>query len=136
MKKQRQTWRKSTPWGMADGRREVANGITWYFTPSHGGIHLSGQRATEIKAKAPKLKTFADGRECRWFEEDIDFVFVILAFPECFSMRDCNYARETYQNKRILYVQSRMPGWEHTEEWRRLIAKCKCKEVSTDEPIE
>src|SRR3990167_6057716 len=36
--------RKDTPWGIADHRERIADGIDFYSTPSHGGYFLSPER--------------------------------------------------------------------------------------------
>lgn len=70
-----------TPWGTPQQSKQIADGITWYSTASHGGFHVSAR----IKASMPEpyrsIKTFAGGN---WYEEDCDWSIVALAFPEYF----------------------------------------------------
>lgn len=75
----------TTPWGQADYAREIAPGIVFYGTPSHGGFHLDRDRQKNM----PKgLK-----RSEPWYEEDCDYNRVILAFPGCFSPEQVTSAR-------------------------------------------
>ena len=37
-----------TPWGQSDYSKELADGIVFHGTPSHGGIHLSRQRQSHL----------------------------------------------------------------------------------------
>ncbi|HZZ77117.1 MAG TPA: hypothetical protein VFE62_01280, partial [Gemmataceae bacterium] len=76
--------RVETPWGMSDRVHQVAQGITFYETPSHGGFKLSPER---MEAMPEHL------RECsftgnEFFEEDCSWSAVVLAFPDCFSDDD------------------------------------------------
>lgn len=71
-----------TPWGPAQSAMELAEGITFYSTASHGGIHLSPERETELQSKF-NYKTFGGSS---WYEEDLDYNVVVLAFPNCFPI--------------------------------------------------
>jgi hypothetical protein len=73
--------RISTPWGTADSRTDVAEGIVSYSTPSHGGYHLSPDRHNRVRHIFPLFTTFAGGA---WYEEDCDWCLVAFAFPEYF----------------------------------------------------
>jgi len=70
-----------TPWGIADSVTEVAPGITFYSTPSHGGYHLSPERRAAMPPAIRDKETFARGN---WYEEDCDWALVALAFPAYF----------------------------------------------------
>lgn len=70
-----------TPWGVADIANDIADGITQYSTPSHGGIKLSEERQAQMP------EALCDGT---WYEHDCAIYRVIVAFPECFS--DDQYA--------------------------------------------
>lgn len=91
--------RKSTPWGMADHEKELADGIVVYSTPSHGGIHLSPERQ-KVLQRAVKFNTFAGGP---WYEEDCDVAVVYLVFHEEFALERVKAAFEAAQTFR---------GWE------------------------
>lgn len=68
-----------TPWGQANTSDSIADGITFYGTPSHGGYNLSPERLAQMPAKY-RVETTGPG----WFEEDCEALAVVLAFPECF----------------------------------------------------
>lgn len=62
---------KATPWGPAQERDEVAPGIWYCSTASHGGFWL-----------APELATLMP--ECirrNWFEEDCEWTILAVLFP-------------------------------------------------------
>lgn len=68
---------KETPWGRADYKNVIADGITFYGTPSHGGFHLSPER----QAAMPDALRLPDP----WYEEDCDWVRIVCAFPDVFE---------------------------------------------------
>ena len=74
--------RIETPWGTADDRHVIAEGIVFYSTPSHGGVRLSDDRLAAMPAA---LKDFRPWAGLPWFEEDSDYSVVVLAFPEFFT---------------------------------------------------
>ena len=81
----------STPWGVADHCEEVAPGILSISTPSHGGYWVDLTRLSQIRATFPGLtKTFAG---LPWFEEDCDWVYVVLGCPEAFDAGHVEDAR-------------------------------------------
>ena len=65
-----------TPWGQSDFKTVIAEGITSYSTPSHGGIHLSAKRQAEM----PDILRIDSG----WYEEDCDWCLVAITFPQYF----------------------------------------------------
>lgn len=80
----------NTPWGRADSSDVKAKGIVFYGTPSHGGFHLSKERQEEM----PEILRL-DGP---WYEEDVDWARVATAFPQFFSEKEKDDARETLRN--------------------------------------
>jgi hypothetical protein len=72
--------------------KEIAPGITWYSTPSHGGFHLSPER---MQAMPEHLRACSFTRDA-WFEEDCSWCGVVLAFPEYFSDEEKQAAQFTY----------------------------------------
>ncbi len=80
-------WNRSTeltPWGVADSVEEVAPGIKWYETPSHGGIGLDRERTRLFQTRFAGVRPFAGES---WFEEDCDWSLVVLCWPEHFDRR-------------------------------------------------
>jgi len=70
-------------WGPVQSCTKVAEGIWAVGTAGHGGYVLSEERAKQFKEIMPLFSsTFSSSRE---FEEDMDCIAVVLAFPECFS---------------------------------------------------
>jgi hypothetical protein len=67
----------NTPWGFADGKEVLAEGIISYSTPSHGGIWLSAER---IKQLPQGLTNFL--HDLRWWEEDCDWVVPYILFKD------------------------------------------------------
>lgn len=56
----------ATPWGQSDQDREIVPGVTWYSTPSHGGLRVAGKY---LSPAAKELALFSGGSY--WFEEDV-----------------------------------------------------------------
>jgi hypothetical protein len=70
-----------TPWGRPDTITEIAPGITFYSTPSHGGYHLSPARIASMPKPLRDFQPFAGPG---FYEEDCDWSIVCLAFPQFF----------------------------------------------------
>ena len=73
-----------TPWGQSDCSEKIAEGITWYSTPSHGGYKLSRARLAEMPEWLLACPFRPVEQAAGWFEEDCDWARVVLAFPEYF----------------------------------------------------
>lgn len=73
----------NTPWGPAQSRTRITEGISFYYTAGHGGIHLSQAQFDKMPDDLKALKTFAGGR---WYEEDEDIAIVAVAFPKHFAL--------------------------------------------------
>lgn len=73
---------RNTPWGYADHIKKIAEGITEYGTPSHGGIGLSATRILEMR---DCYRNFAPWAGKGWYEEDCDWAIAVLAFPKEFG---------------------------------------------------
>ena len=83
----------NTPWGKPQGlSKQVADGIVFYSTASHGGYHLSAERKAQMPALYRAIKTFAGGN---WYEEDCDWCLVALSFPQYFDERTLIAAKDT-----------------------------------------
>ena len=77
-----------SPWGPIEKVTEIATGIKFVSTLSHGGFHVSAERMTKMPDNLKDKRRFArhaerDGEG--WFEEDCEVYLVVLAFPEEFS---------------------------------------------------
>ena len=73
----------TTPWGKSTHRSEVAPGIEYHETSSHGGICLSPERLSEMPATLKTPSTFYPAGS-PWFEHDLEWCRVVLAFPGVF----------------------------------------------------
>lgn len=68
-----------TPWGSAQSIDKIADGIVQVSTASHGGIGLDETR----NAQMPDALRVDGG----WYEEDVQWALVVLAFPDLFPDR-------------------------------------------------
>lgn len=84
----------NTPWGRAETVEEIAPGITYVSTPSHGGFLLSPERNAEIPADV-KASTWRALGEGGWYEEDCDAAIVVAQWPEYFADRLVRAAEAT-----------------------------------------
>lgn len=67
---------RSSPWGAVQDATELADGVWFVHTASHGGIHLSSQRNRRIPAR---FRSAAG-----WYEEDCEWSIAALANPDAF----------------------------------------------------
>lgn len=70
-----------SPWGQPDETTQVANGIWNVYTRSHGGYKLSEERVAAMPSDW-LARSFNGQGQRGWFEEDVDWCLVALAFPE------------------------------------------------------
>ena len=82
----------TSPWGKVQSVVDVAEGIEFVSTSSHGGYKLSEERLAALPERFKGLNKFGGGR---FFEEDCEWAIVALAFPEAFSSEAANAARLT-----------------------------------------
>lgn len=79
-----------TPWGAAQTQRQIARGIIEVSTAGHGGIHLS----RTLNAKVHPAWRDRKG----WYEEDNEWAFVVLTFPDCFPSERVEDAHKNAKN--------------------------------------
>ena len=77
-----------TPWGRPDHSKQIADGITWHGTPSHGGFELDARRQGEM----PDVLRIGKRNATGWYEEDCDWARVVCAFPDLFPEKERNIA--------------------------------------------
>ena len=65
-----------TPWGVSQDEKVFAEGIVSVSTAGHGGFCVSPEKQKEM----PKIF-----RRGKWYEEDCEWCFVVLSFPEHFE---------------------------------------------------
>ena len=80
----------STPWGICDHARKLADGIVSVSTPRHGGIHLSD----DLNAAMPAPFRGRSG----WYEEDCEWAVVALVYPYAFTAKEMESAHRTVMN--------------------------------------
>ena len=86
-----ETCHTGTPWGRADGCKHITRGIVQYFTPSHGGYHVSA----ELLKTMPEYLQQDAYTPLGWFEEDCAWAKVAISFPQYFSTEDQSIAYQT-----------------------------------------
>lgn len=82
----------NTPWGPSQHQETKAPGIISVSTAGHGGYRLSPERMMEIERRFPTFIPFAGA--C-WLEEDCDWAFAAVTWPELWSERTVYFAVET-----------------------------------------
>ena len=82
----------NSPWGTDFHPAFIAEGIRGFTTSTHGGFGLSVERLATMPAPLRAISPFAG---TGWYEEDVDWCLVVLAFPDCFSDSDCFHAIRT-----------------------------------------
>lgn len=79
-----------SPWGHVQFNDQVADGIIFVSTASHGGFWLSAERLRQLPPAVAAFKTWAGPG---WFEEDCDAALVVASFPDHFSQERVECAR-------------------------------------------
>lgn len=87
---------KNTPWGESQSATEIADGIISYTTAGHGGIWLSCSRIDSFPKKLLPYIDVIAGES--WFEEDCEWAFVAIAYPQFFSKESLESAERTLRN--------------------------------------
>lgn len=85
---------KRTPWGMSDSEHDYGNGIKFYGTPSHGGIYVPSNLVNKIDPAGRAYAKKWSGSE-NWYEEDIGWLWVVVAFPQLFKPEEVAGAKKT-----------------------------------------
>jgi|GEM_PF-5688812 len=72
---------QSSPWGAVQHEQRVAEGITYVSTAGHGGYRVTQPR---LKTMPPELQGIMPFAGPGWYEHDLDWVIVALAWPDHF----------------------------------------------------
>ncbi len=72
-----------SPWGEVQTIRAIAPGIDYLTTAGHGGLYLDQERWKELHATFPMFKPFAGQG---YLEEDCDYNYAVLCWPQFFSI--------------------------------------------------
>lgn len=99
----------STPWGVADYRKDVIEGITFYSTPSHGGFFLSPERLKQVPPCVHK-SNFGHETKRGWFEEDLEWFWLVLCWPDELTQ----YSTETAKRHLSKYYPEIVSEFERT----------------------
>lgn len=67
---------RDTPWGRADGIKQLVPGIWSVSTPGHGGLYV----APELWNTMPETLQCTPYSKGGWFEEDCDWAIAALFF--------------------------------------------------------
>lgn len=78
-----------TPWGQPQSTRQIVPGIVRFDTASHGGYWVDAGRWRDFCARFPAVKLYAGPQ---WFEEDEDWAWVVMAWPEVFKPSQVYFA--------------------------------------------
>ena len=87
-----------TPWGQSDSIDKIADGICFVTTPRHGGFKLDAAQNEQVPLAWRKASFNGQGLK-GWYEEDCDWVFVALTFPQFFSPGELASARAAFPLK-------------------------------------
>ena len=95
-----------TPWGTPHTAKQYGDGIIFFVTAGHGGFRV--ERETYLKACAkrnippiPKSQHTESRRHAQkyiFFEEDTEWSFVALTFPDLFKQEDVNLAHSVLKS--------------------------------------
>jgi hypothetical protein len=98
--------RTATPWGKVQHATELAAGLWFVSTASHGGMLLSDERVESLRARGV-LDVFQPFTSSdRWWEEDCDWCIVALAFSEDIG----NPAGAEAARRQLSGIAQSMPG--------------------------
>lgn len=84
----------ATPWGTSQYSKKLARGVVSYSTAGHGGIHVSKTMFAKMPKVFQNIRTTKQG----WFEEDCEWAFVALSFPDLFSSESVESAHASVKN--------------------------------------
>lgn len=76
-------------WGWIDQADKIDRGIYRIGTPGHGGIWISEERRAEMPDNVLKPTDFY--KDGPWFEEDVEALRAVYAFPDQFPDIDQGY---------------------------------------------
>lgn len=80
------------PWGKIQDTKTVATGIDFLSTAGHAGFRLSRERFLSMPEHLRNLSFTND----QYFEEDLSWCAVPLAFPKYFNKGMVQTAQDTY----------------------------------------
>jgi hypothetical protein len=84
-----------TPWGVSQSSEQIAPGVWFVSTSSHGGLFLTGDAKRRVINAFPTFKPFAGWP---WFEEDCDASAVFAVLHEFFDDDQARLAVRMIEN--------------------------------------
>lgn len=96
--------RIETPWGYTWCTCDKGNGILYFSTPSYAGFRCEKQKYLEAchKCHVPvKQFTENDDDQYIWFEDDVEWAYLVIAVPESFSKQKYREACNILNIKKI-----------------------------------
>lgn len=122
-----------TPWGISDSSEFIRDGIMFFATPGHGGFRcetkLYRERCQEKKIPYKPASDY-DTRRYTWFEEDGEWAYLAIAFPEHFSEDNLKIADRSIRNYDPDYWEKwqkceLLPGESRVKDERRFMEEHK-----------
>ena len=78
-----------TPWGQPQSTRQIAPGVVRFDTASHGGYWVDSEHWLDFVHRFPTVQLYAGPQ---WFEEDEDWAWVYMAWPDIGTPKDLYFA--------------------------------------------
>lgn len=75
---------KSSPWGIVQDEEQIADGIIYVSTASHGGIWVAPELLHLLTDVMKDYAAYWSGSS-QWFEEDCAAQCVVVSFPQYFD---------------------------------------------------
>ena len=86
----------NTPWGKADRVVEIARGVKWVSTPSHGGLAVAKGAAEKLLTPAAReLANYMGGYY--WYEEDQQYSIPFYEHPEWAQITGSSGNKEDFE---------------------------------------
>lgn len=108
-----------SPWDLVETVEQIADGICFVTTASHGGYHVERELHQAMPSLLANSNTYS-GCGSPWFEEDVEWSLVVAAFPEKFDARTVFHAYKTlahYADTSIPHrstYMARAVAWMHS----------------------
>ena len=83
----------NSPWGQIDGKQLIAEGLILVSTSSHGGFWLREDMLAKVPLNMRRARFHSPSDDSPWFEEDSDWCFVALTFPEAVNRDELESAK-------------------------------------------
>ena len=100
-----------TPWGQAQEVYRIDKGVTWYSTPSHGGLGVA--RGVAKKYLSPQARDLAmKWGGTLWYEEDCDWAIPFYEVPKWEDvMAKMGWAKKTSESYKHDLIEKYNPEY-------------------------